>query len=145
MQALPHFYKVQANSKPDEQIISSSTGIPSLVVAGPAEFDGPGDQWSPETLMMSAIASCFVLSFKAVANASKFPWKNLECESVGQLEKVQRVMAFTEVITKVRLVISDSADKEKALKLLEKSEAICIVTNSLNGVCKLECDIVIEA
>lgn len=145
MQALPHFYKVQANSTPDNEIISSSIGIPSLVVAGPAEFDGPGDQWSPETLMMSAIASCFVLSFKAVANASKFPWKKLQCESVGKLEKVQRMMAFTEITTKVTLVISDPSAQEKALKLLEKSEAICIVTNSLNGACKLECDIVIEA
>ena len=76
MQALPHHYNVQVNSKPDSHLIASSPGIPNLIVAGPAEFDGPGDLWSPETLMMSAVANCFVLSFKAVANASKFPWKS---------------------------------------------------------------------
>ena len=144
MQPLPHHYQVQANSTPDTQIISSSNGIPDMVTAGPAEFGGPGDQWSPETLFVSAIASCFVLSFKAVANASKFPWKSIDCESIGKLEKVGRPMQFTEITTKVRLVIDDPDSQEKALKLLKKSEAICVVTNSLNAELKLECDIVIE-
>ena len=145
MQALPHHYHVQANSTPDTQIITSSQGIPNMVTAGPAEFGGPGDQWSPETLMISAVASCFVLSFKAVTSASKFQWKSLECESIGKLEKVDRIMKFTEITTKVKLVISDPEAQEKALKLLKKSEAICLVTNSLTSELKLECDIVIEA
>ena len=144
MQPLPHIYNVQANSTPDSQIITSSQGIPDMVVAGPAEFDGPGDQWSPETLMVSAVASCFVLSFKAVAAASKFPWKSIQCEAVGKLEKVERAMAFTEMTTKVKLVISDETAKEKALKILKKSDAICLVTNSLTAELKLECNIVIE-
>lgn len=145
MQALPHHYNVQANSTPETQIITSSQGIADLVTAGPAEFGGPGDQWSPETLMISAVASCFLLSFKAVAGASKFPWKSIQCESTGKLEKVDRIMKFTEITTKVRLVISDQTAREKALKLLKKAEAICLVTNSLTAELKLECDIVIES
>ncbi|MGB5444992.1 MAG: OsmC family protein [Psychromonas sp.] len=145
MQALPHHYNVQVNSTPDSQLIASSKGIPDLVVAGPAEFDGPGDQWSPETLLLSAVANCFVLSFKAVANASKFAWEEIHCESTGKLEKVDRLMKFTQITTKVRLVIKDETEKEMALKLLKKSEAICLVSNSLNCELKLECDIVTGA
>ena len=144
MQALPHHYNVQAHSTPDTQVITSSQGIPELVTAGPAEFGGPGDQWSPETLMISAVASCFLLSFKAVAGASDFSWKHIQCESTGKFEKVGRIMKFTEITTKVRLLISDQAAKDKALKLLNKAEAICLVTNSLTAELKLECDIVIE-
>ena len=105
MQPLPHFYNVQIDSTPDTNLTASSTGIPDQVVAGPAEFGGPGDQWSPETLMLSAVASCFALSFKAVAGASKFTWKTFHCESIGKLEKIDRTMKFSQITTKVTLVI----------------------------------------
>ena len=59
--------------------------------------------------------------------------------------KVERQMKFTQITTKVRLVISDETAKEKALKLLNKSESICLVSNSLTSELKLECEIVIEA
>lgn len=145
MQALPHLYNVQVTSTADTYLTASSQGLPNLIIAGPAEFGGPGDQWSPETLMMSAVANCFVLSFKAVANASKFSWKKIQCESIGKLDKVDRLMKFTQITTKVRLVIDDENAKEMALKLLKKAESICLVSNSLNSSLKLECEIVIEA
>lgn len=144
MQPLPHQYHVQTNSTPDSQITAASRGIPEMVVDGPSEFDGPGNQWSPETLLLSAVASCFVLSFKAVANASTFSWKNLQCEVQGKLDKVERTMKFTEITTQARLVISDTAEKDKALKLLKKADAICLVTNSLTAELKFSCDIVVE-
>lgn len=145
MQSLPHHYNVKTHSTPDSQIIASSQGIPDLITSAPAEFGGPGDQWSPETLFMSAVASCFVLSFKAVAGASSFTWKDLQCESIGKLEKIERTMKFTEITTKVKLTIGNDVDKQKAIKLIEKSESICLVTNSLTASLKLEYDIIVEA
>ena len=145
MHPLPHFYNVQINSTPEASLTASSKGIPDQEVAGPAEFGGPGDKWSPETLILSATASCFILSFKAVANASKFAWKDIHCESTGKLEKVGRIMKFTEITTKAVLVISDPSQKESAIKLLEKSESICLISNTLNCELKLECNIIIEA
>ena len=145
MQALPHIYRVLSEGSSDSQLTSSSKGIPNIGVAAPAEFGGPGDQWSPETLLLSAAASCFVLSFKAVARASKLSWKGIHCESIGKLDKVERTTLFTEITTKVKLTISDPNDKDKALKLLEKSESVCLISNSLKSKLILECDIIIEA
>ena len=54
-------------------------------------------------------------------------------------------MKFSEITTKVTLVISDPAEQENAVKLLHKSESICLVSNSLNCELKLECKIIIEA
>jgi peroxiredoxin-like protein len=144
MQALPHIYSVLAQCTAESQLTSSSKGIPDIIVAPPAEFGGPGDQWSPETLLLSAAANCFVLSFKAVANASKLAWKDIHCESVGKLDKVDRAILFTEITTKVKLTISDSNDKERAVKLLEKSESVCLISNSLKSKLFLECDVVVE-
>ena len=144
MQPLPHQYNVQINATPDSDIKVSSQGVPHFIASAPVEFGGPGDQWSPETLFMSAVASCFALSFKAVAGASSFTWKNLQCEAIGQLEKVDRTIKFTQITNKVTLTIGNDVDKQKAIKLIEKSESICLVTNSLSASVKLEYDIVVE-
>jgi peroxiredoxin-like protein len=144
MQALPHYYDVQVNCTPESNILATSQGVPNLVVAGPAAFDGPGDQWSPETLLLSAVANCFVLTFKAIANASNFPWKAIECESKGKLDKVDRTMKFTEITSRVKLTIKDPAAEDKALKLLNKVEPNCLVSNSLNVAVKLQYEVIIE-
>ncbi|WP_211217179.1 OsmC family protein [Psychromonas hadalis] len=115
-----------------------------MSIAPPAEFDGPGDQWSPETLMMSAVAGCFILSFKAVSKFSKFEWVSIDCHSEGILDRVEKTTRFVQVTNKVKLVISEDSSKEKALTLLEKAEAICLVSNSLNATLKLECEIVVK-
>ena len=145
MQALPHLYKVQSASKPNHLLTASSKGIPDLTVAGPAEFGGPGDQWSPESLLLSAVSNCLILSFKAVATIDDFSWINIECETLGKLDKVDRVMSFTEITSQMKLVISDLEAKEKALKLLKKAESICIVSNTLNAKLAFECEVVIQA
>ena len=145
MQALPHLYSVNTTSTADSLLTTASHGIPDMLVAAPAEFDGPGDQWSPETLLLSAAANCLVLSFKAVAKASKLSWKNIQCESIGKLDRVERVTSFTEITTKVKLTITDASEKERAIKLLEKAESVCLISNSLNSKLILECDIIIEA
>ena len=45
--------------------------------SAPVEFDGPGDRWSPETLLIAAIADCFILTFRAIACATRMDWQGL--------------------------------------------------------------------
>lgn len=144
MQALPHMYSVQTESTSTSPLTSSAKGVADITVAAPPEFGGPEDQWSPESLFVSAAANCFVLAFRAVARASKLEWKSIQCESTGKLDKVDRVTSFTEITTKAKLVISDASNKDKALKLLEKAESVCLISNSLKSKLILECEIIIE-
>jgi organic hydroperoxide reductase OsmC/OhrA len=43
--------------------------VPTLSTATPEEFGGPGDAWSPELLLLGAVESCFLFTFRAVAHA----------------------------------------------------------------------------
>ena len=70
MQELPHHYVVSANAKTVGNVALSANGVSDLESAPPAEFGGPGDQWSPESLLVAAVADCFILSFRAIARAS---------------------------------------------------------------------------
>ena len=54
-----------ASSSGDGDVALSGDGLPAIATAPPAEFGGPGDRWSPETLLAAAVADCFVLGFRS--------------------------------------------------------------------------------
>ena len=141
MQEYPHRYVATAQGGTEGIIDTGSPGLENIPVMPPAEFGGPGDKWSPETMLVASVANCFILTFRAVARASKFEWNSLNCEVVGILNRVERVTRFTEFQIKVTLRLPADADWHKAHRLAEHSEGVCLITNSLNGDKVLEIDI----
>ncbi|HIP75827.1 MAG TPA: OsmC family peroxiredoxin [Psychromonas hadalis] len=141
MQKLPHIYHVTSDALPDSNLKCSSHRLANIEVAPPEEFGGPGDHWSPETLFMSALSNCYILSFKAVSKALKLDWIDISCDSEGILDRAERTTRFVKVTNNVKLTIKDEDDREKAEKLLEKAEHICLVSNSINAELVLEFEI----
>ena len=141
MQDLPHSYSVVAKADEGSHVLLTSTGLDALESAAPAEFGGPGDRWSPETLLVAAVADCFVLSFKAIARASRFPWTGIHCDVSAVLDRVDGVTRFTEFRQRVILDVPAGSEERKALRLLEKAEKVCLITNSLKGETHLEADV----
>jgi peroxiredoxin-like protein len=138
VQDFPHHYLASASLEPQAQVEVSSPGLSQIRSGPPVEFGGKGDLWSPETLLVAAIADCFVLSFSAIARASRFEWLGLSCEAEGTLDRVDGVTRFTAFAIRPCLELSADADPEKAKRLLEKAEKTCLVTNSLSGTTSLE-------
>jgi organic hydroperoxide reductase OsmC/OhrA len=118
-----------------------TSGAPSLPSAPPLEFDGPGDRWSPETLLVAAVGDCFVLTFRGMARGSKLPFVSLSCEVAGTLDRVDGVTRFTSFDIGAHLVLPAEGDPEKARRLLEKAERGCLIANSLNGEIRLAIEI----
>lgn len=140
--SFPHDYAASASASPDGNVQLKSGSLNPIESNAPAEFGGPGDQWSPEDLLVAAVADCFVLSFRAIAAASKFDWNELTCEVSGTLDKVERAVQFTGFQIKARLVIPDAANSDRGQRLLEKAEQTCFITNSLKAEPHLETEIV---
>lgn len=111
----------------------TSAGFPRLVTASPVEFGGPGDQWTPEALLVGAVADCFILTFRSVATASKLPWTSLECAVGGTLDRLDRVTRFTGFTIHATLRVPAGTDEEKARQGMHKAEQLCLITNSLNA------------
>lgn len=78
MKALPHLYRVAAHGSVAGTVRVTSPELPPMATAPPPEFDGPGGAWSPETLLVAAIADCFILTFRGVSRAARFDWEELE-------------------------------------------------------------------
>lgn len=139
--SFPHNYQVTANAQPEGTVRLNAAGLSELHSAPPQEFGGPGDQWSPEDLLVAAIADCFVLSFRAIAAMSKFSWHDLQCQVSGKLDKVERDIQFTAFTVQAHLKIPADADESRAQRLLEKAETSCFITNSLKAEPHLEIQI----
>ena len=138
MQKFPHHYKVAASAGPEGDVRLTGDGLDTLPSAPSAEFDGPGDRWSPETLLVAAIADCFVLSFRAIAKASRLSWTSLNCEASGTLEQSEGKAKFTQFVIQATLEVPQEANDERAYRILEKAEASCLITNSLVGATQLK-------
>ena len=142
MKPYPHTYTVTADATATGLVPLSAVGLPGLQTAPPPEFDGPGDVWSPETLLIASVANCFILTFRGVSRGSSFAWEHLECHVDGTLERVDGVTRFTKYTTRARLTVKSGADAAKAKLLLEKAEKVCLVANSLNGERHLELELI---
>jgi organic hydroperoxide reductase OsmC/OhrA len=133
MHPFPHIYPVTAIANPDSTVSLTSPGTEPIESMGPVEFGGPGDRWSPESLLVAAVADCFILSFRAISRAARLDWSNLECAVRGTLDKADNRTRFTRFDIEARLEIPEGTSAAKAEKLLHKAEHSCLITNSLNG------------
>jgi len=133
MHPFPHRYLINVTSSTEGSVTVSAADVPSIATDSPPEFDGPGGVWSPESLLCAAVGDCFVLSFRAVARASRLPWTRLSCSVEGTLERVDGVSRFTRFTTQAVLDVPAGTDVAKARTLLDKAEHICLIANSLNS------------
>ncbi|MFO1504799.1 MAG: OsmC family protein [Steroidobacteraceae bacterium] len=133
MHPYPHVYEAAAESAPAGLVTVTAGSLPTLHTSSPPQFDGPEGNWSPETLLCAAVADCLILTFRAVARASKLEWLGMSCSTQGTLERVDGNARFTRFVSKVTLRVPAGSDAARARLLLEKSEHACLIANSLTA------------
>lgn len=138
MQPFPHHYEVTATAVPDGDVHIGADDVPPLATATPREFDGPGGRWSPEALLVGAVADCFILTFRGLARNARLPWSSLECDATGTLDRPDGVSRFTHLYLHASLSVPPGADVGAARALLQKAEDRCLVSRSLNATVHLE-------
>ena len=142
MKPLPHVYTARLSGGPDDYATVAASGVPELRTAAPADFDGPGDAWSPEQFLMAAVETCFLFTFRAVAQASKLEFTALEVSGEGTVDRKDGATRFTQIVLRPRLTLPAGANRERAMRVLEKSERACLVSASLSTPVRLEPEIV---
>lgn len=141
MKPLPHRYAARIAGGPDGHATLSSAGVPDLRTAPPLEFDGPGDAWSPEQLLLAAVQACFLLTFRAVAQASRLEFASIAVEAEGVVDRVGGRTRFTEIVLRPRVALPAGTDWVRVQRALEKAERACLVSASLDTPIRLEPEI----
>jgi peroxiredoxin-like protein len=134
-----HYYQVDVNWNKERRGMLCSPelnkdGVNCIEVATPPEFPkGIPGIWSPEHLFTAAVSSCLMTTFLSVAENSKLAFVDFSCKSKGKLEQVEGKFLMTEVILEPTVTISDEKDRERAERVLQKSEAACLISNSVKS------------
>ncbi|SEW22939.1 peroxiredoxin, SACOL1771 subfamily [Chryseobacterium wanjuense] len=130
-----HYYNVDIEWKNERKGEMSSPELSQKIeVATPPQFPkGMDGIWSPEHLFTAAVSSCLMTTFLAIAENSKLEFSNFECKSKGKLEQVEGKFLMTEVILEPIVTIKNESEREKAERVLQKSEANCLISNSVRS------------
>ncbi len=126
-------------------LIASPDLKESIEVATPPDFPkGVEGIWSPEHLFIASVKSCVMTTFLAIAENSKLDFNNFSSHATGILTKVEKQFVVSEINLQVTLEISDPLQKEKAIRILEKSEKACLISNSITTKINFEPIVVIK-
>lgn len=129
-----HYYEVKVRWTGQRKGTLTSPSLDPLSVATPPEFpQGHPGIWTPEHYFVAAINSCFMTTFLAIAENFKLNYSFFECNSIGKLEKSNTGFMISEVILEPMVTVNDEKEKEKAEKVLLKSEKVCFISNSVKS------------
>jgi len=129
----------------DRSFIELDHGAPRTIhFSAPPEFGGEPGLWTPEHFLISAVASCFIAAFRAVATASQFDFQGIEVAVEGAMERDSGGYRFTTISLRPVVIIFAENQRERAQHLLEKAARICPVTRSLSAKVELDAKILAE-
>jgi peroxiredoxin-like protein len=135
----PHHYNVDINWNTERKGMMCSPELNAaagscIEVATPPEFPGgiPGI-WSPEHLFTAAVSSCLMTTFLSIAENSRLSFTSFTCKSNGKLEQINGKFMMSEITLEPTVTITDEKDREKTEKVLQKSEAYCLISNSIRS------------
>ncbi len=115
----------------------------AIEFSAPVEFRGESGVWSPEHLLLAAVASCFVTTFKAVAEASKFQPVSLGMIVEGTVEKDEKGYAFNRIVLTPELTVARESDRQRGIQLLEKTGRACLISHSLKAAVTMPARVVV--
>jgi peroxiredoxin-like protein len=129
-----YHYKAHAHWTLHKRGILEAENIPRTVnFAAPPEFGGEPGLWTPEHLLLGAVATCYVATFRAIAERSKLQASGLEVFVEGVITKEQGGFRFTEIVIRPAITVEREQDRERAQRLAEKAEQACLISRSLSA------------
>jgi organic hydroperoxide reductase OsmC/OhrA len=112
--------------------IAKSTSAPNAIhFTSPPAFGGLEGRWTPEDLLLSAVASCYTTTFRTLAEYSKFVYTDLQVEVEGVIVKAETGYKFVEFSICADLTIPQEAERARAINLLHKAQGLCLVSRAL--------------
>lgn len=142
-----HFYEVSLDwDEARKGTLRSDVLNDTLAVATPPEFPGgiPGI-WSPEHLLVAAVSSCLMTTFLAIAEHSRLSFRSFHVKAEGKLEEVEGKLMISEIVLRPRVEIAQEHDREKAERVLRKSEAACLISRSLKATIDMRTTVLLAA
>jgi len=135
-------FQVDAAPLPWRRVRLTSPGKSPLETATPPEFRGgiPG-MWTPEDLLVAAVASCYVHTLRAIAAHRELLMYQVEVEGVGHVtRRADGRLGFVVIELRVDLTV-DEDDEHEGEKAAHDAHRACLVAHALEVPVELELDV----
>ena len=135
-------FQVDAAPLPWRRVRLTSPGKSPLETATPTEFrDGIPGMWTPEDLLVAAVASCYVQTLRAIAAGREILLYQVEVNGVGHVtRRADGRLGF--VVIELRVELSaDGEDEREAEKAARDAHRACLVARALDIPVELELDV----
>ena len=127
-----HKFRVVAWWSSGQTGIAKSDSAPSAIhFTAPVAFGGLEGRWTPEELLLSAIASCFTTTCRSLAEQAALEYTDLQVEVEGLVSSTGFGYRFGEIVIRANLTVPQDEDRERASKLLRKAKAVCLISQML--------------
>lgn len=127
-----HAYRVSAWWTSGRTGLAKSESAPNAIhFTAPAEFGGLEGRWTPEELLLAAVAGCYTTTLRAIANSAEFNFADLQVEASGVVRKVEPGYSFTHIVLRPHLKIGSAEERDRALELLKRAEKLCLVSRAI--------------
>jgi organic hydroperoxide reductase OsmC/OhrA len=139
-----HDYQLKLEGTGPKTGILEAEGLPPLEVASPPEFGAPKGIWSPEHLYVASLSSCLMTSFRVIAEIARVEVLEYSDQATGHMRRGEdRLYRMEKVTLRPRVVIADPDQVEKAHRLLEKADQVCLISRSVNSEVVVEPTVVV--
>ena len=126
-------YRVGVDWEGDRLTNVSSPGKPELEVATPPEFRGGlAGVWSPEDLLVAAVASCFSVTLVAVLERRDLPLHDLTVSGTGHVTARDDGRFGFVAIELTVTAMTDEATVEAVRHAAKHAERACLVSMALD-------------
>jgi len=111
----------------------------TLRMSSAPEYKGDAGLLNPEELFVTAVSSCQMLTYLALADRAGIKVLSYTDEAIGTLETTphpgsgRKVLRMSRVVLRPRIAIAAGADAAKAEELVEKAHRHCFIANSVNS------------
>lgn len=100
----------------------------------PREMGGPGIGTNPDELLLSAAASCYIISLAAMLERSNVKAR-LSLQSDGIVQVENNIFTYKQIVHHIEIMLEEPSDTNKriAQRLAAKAEESCMISKALKG------------
>lgn len=130
--AAEHIYRVSAWWTSGRTGLAKCESAPNAIhFSDAAELGGLEGRWTPEQLLLCALAGCFTTTFEVLARSANFVYTDLEVEVEGSVRKDKLGCSFTEIVLRPTLTVPSEDELEDGMGLLRRSKSLCMIARAI--------------
>src|SRR5438270_13229704 len=102
-----HSYRVAAWWTSGRTGLAKSDSAPNAIhFTAPTEFGGLEGGWTPEELLLPAVAGGYTTTVRAIAGGAQFDFTDLQGQASGAVRKAESGYIFTQIVVRRNLDIA---------------------------------------